>query len=166
MNRFNPRKLILIFLIIVFIFSVLIYIVDWINYPIENKFFNESINDFYSKIYLLLIVFALYKTNGFTYFLCIILLPLHVIYMNSGILYCCTTPFDYSFSISAQIKAYSENQSVFNAIANLINVLPIYCNLLIFIILLLPNTRKDYFSGKKAANSDQEPNQDYLKKQY
>lgn len=148
MKRLSPRKLILFFLISVFLFSTLIYFIDWINYPIANEFFYEAIDQLYSKIYLLLIIFCFYKTNPYCYFLCLLLLPLHFVYMHSGIPYCCTTPFDYTFEIYALIKEWTNTGSIMDTFANCLYPIPIYGNFIMLIILFLPKTRKEYFIKK------------------
>lgn len=163
MKRINLRKLILVYLLVVFTLSTIIYLYDWITYNAEG-FFSEAINHFYSKIYLLSLIFSLWFTNRFTYFLCLILLPLLVVYRFSGILYCCTTPFDYTFEISALLKEYTNVGSFLDAAANFIYGLPLYGNFFILIVLLLPKTRREYFNKKNAYNSSQAPAQDSTSK--
>lgn len=153
MKNFNPINLIIGILLTILLTTTIIYFTNWLNYPLSN-YFSEAINDFYSKVYLTLIIFTLYIKNKYTYFFCLTLLPLHIIYKISGIQYCCTTPFEYTFEIYSFIKKVSNPNTFSDKIANIIYGVPLYGNIVIFIILLLPRVRNRHFKGKQNTTSN------------
>lgn len=141
--NFNPLSIIRNIFIFVLIIDTILYCRNWIQFNGTN-FFTEAINDFYSKVYLIGLIICLIKRNKITYFLCIILLPMYYIYRLSGILFCCTTPFDYTFEIYSFVRDSFKNTP--QLILNLIIGFSVYFNVIIFVTLLFPSTRKKYFN--------------------
>ena len=135
-------------LIILFITTTLLYLFNWITFINPSNYFYEDINCFYSKIYLLLLIITLYKTTRINYFILLLLLPLDLIYRFSGILFCCTTPFDYTFELYRFFNDLAKKESILYYFSHLIIGFPHYGNLIILIILLLPKTIKEYFQKK------------------
>lgn len=140
------QRFIVISLSVIFILSSIIYIYDWINSNVDN-YFPETINLFYSKIFLIALILSFRFTNKYTYFLCLILLQLNLIYILSGILFCCETPFDYTFEIySFFIDHFDSKTSVY--IRNFIFGIPDQGNLILTIYLLIPGVWRIYFRKK------------------